>query len=190
MLGRLFLLFTLVPIAELYLLVTLGGLMGVWPTLALVAGTGFAGAWLARREGRRALASYQESLSKGQLPEDGIVSGLLLLAGAVMLITPGVLTDVFGLAMMVPPLRRGVASLVQKRLQKRIESGDVQVLSSGGVSFSAGFGGAGPGPFGAGQGGFGPGAGPSAGGIVDAEIVDAEVVEPSEAGSALRRRGE
>ena len=187
MLGRLFLLFTLVPIAELYLLVTLGGLMGVWPTLALVAGTGFAGAWLARREGRRALASYQESLSKGQLPEDGIVSGLLLLAGAVMLITPGVLTDVFGLAMMVPPLRRGVASLVQKRLQKRIESGEMQVLSSGGVSF----GGAGPGPFGPGQGGgFGPGFGPNAGGIVDAEVVDAEVVEPSEKGSALRRRDE
>lgn len=172
MFGRLFLLFTLVPLAELYLLVTLGGMMGVGPTIALVAATGFAGAWLAKREGRRAIASYQESLAKGKMPEDGIVSGLLILAGAVMLITPGVLTDVFGLAMMIPPLRRGVAGIIQGRMQKRIESGDIQVMSmgqGGGFSFQAG-----SSPFGA---GFGPqGRGPT-GVVVDAEVIEAEVVE-------------
>lgn len=160
MLGRLFLLFTLVPLAELYLLVTLGGLMGVGPTIALVAVTGMLGAALARREGRKALASYQEAMAKGQLPEEGIVSGLLILAGGVMLITPGVLTDIFGLSMMIPPVRRAAARLVKRRLQKRIASGDVQLhIASGG--FGVG---------GFGSGGFGPGAG--AGPIVDAELVD------------------
>ncbi|PRQ02625.1 FxsA family protein [Enhygromyxa salina] len=167
MLGRLFLLFTLVPLVELYLLVTLGGLMGAGPTIALVAVTGLLGSWLARREGRKAIASYREALSKGQLPEDGIVSGLLILAGGVMLITPGILTDVFGLAMMVPPVRRSVAELVKARLQKRIEGGDIQVMQIG-VGGLGGLGGSGMG----GGGGRGP--------FVDAEIVDVDARDSSE----------
>lgn len=164
MLGRLFLLFTLVPLAEIYLLVQLGGLMGVWPTIALVAVTGFVGAQLARREGRRALASYQEALAKGQLPEDGIVSGLLILAGGVMLITPGVITDAFGLAMMIPPVRRAMAKLVKARLNKRIESGQIQVMQIG----VGGLGGVASGGFGRSGGHAERGEGV----IIDAEIVD------------------
>ncbi len=172
MLGRLFLLFTLVPLAEIYLLVQLGGLMGVWPTIALVAVTGFVGAALARREGRRALASYQESLAKGQLPEEGIVSGLLILAGGVMLITPGVLTDVFGLAMMVPPIRRGAAKLVKARLQKRISAGQIQVMHIG----SGGFG----------VPGFDAGAERPEGVVVDAEVVETHA--QNDGLNALRKR--
>ena len=166
MLGRLFALFTLVPLLELYLLVTIGQYMGVGPTIALVAVTGMAGAALARREGRKALASYQAALAKGELPEDGILSGLLILAGGVMLITPGVLTDAFGLAMMVPPVRRGVAKLVKRRLQARIASGDVQVMhiGSGAVGFGA-------------EQARGPGSGPGSGSIVDVEVVDEQVDE-------------
>jgi UPF0716 protein FxsA len=166
-LGRLFLLFTLVPLVELYLLVNLGGLIGVWPTIAMVAVTGLVGAALAKREGRRALASYQEALANGQLPEEGIVSGLLILAGGVMLITPGVLTDVFGLAMMIPPIRRSVAKLVKDRLQKRISTGEISVMHLGAGGFAAG--GLGAGGFGA----QGDASGPGAGQVVDAEIIDA-----------------
>jgi UPF0716 protein FxsA len=157
-LGRLFLLFTLVPLAEIYLLVQLGALMGVWPTIALVCVTGFLGAALARREGRRALARYQEALAKAQLPEEGIVSGLLILVGGVLLIAPGVLTDLTGLALMIPPVRRGVAKRINARLQKRIGDGSIQVMhiGSGGFDLS----------------GFG-----SASGGQDGVIVDAEVVE-------------
>jgi len=172
-LGRLFLLFTLVPLAEIYLLVQLGGLMGVWPTIGLVAVTGFLGAALARREGRRALASYQEAMAKGQLPEEGIVSGLLILAGGVMLITPGVLTDVFGLAMMVPPVRRAMAKLVKARLQKRISAGQIQVMHIGAGGFG-GFAGS----------GFG-GAEPPEGVVVDAEVVDRR--EPNNRSLAPRK---
>ena len=159
MLGRLFALFTLVPLLELYLLVTIGQYMGVGPTIALVAVTGMAGAALARREGRKALASYQAALAKGELPEDGILSGLLILAGGVMLITPGVLTDAFGLAMMIPPVRRGVAKLVKRRLQARIASGDVQVMHIG------------PGSAGVGA-DEARGPGPGSGSIVDVEVID------------------
>lgn len=163
MLGRLFLLFTLVTLAEIYLLTTIGGALGVGPTVALVALTGFVGAWLARREGRKALASYQEALAKGELPADGIVSGLLILAGGVMLMTPGVLTDAFGLAMMIPPLRRSTAKLVKARLQKRLASGvadgSIKVVSFGSASF-----GRGPGFGGGGEGGE----------VVDVEVVDAK----------------
>lgn len=182
MLGRLFLLFTLVPLVEIFLLVQLGSLLGPWATVGLVAVTGLAGAALARREGRKALASYQAALAKAQLPEDGIVSGLLILAGGVMLITPGVLTDVFGLAMMVPPIRRAAAKLVKDRLQKRISSGSISVMQIGAGGFGmSGFGGAGfGGP------GFGSGAGQPEGVVVDAEIVDGR--EPNDDSGLPRKR--
>ena len=114
MLGRLFLLFTLVPLAELYLLIAIGGQVGVAPTIGLVALTGILGAWLAKREGRKALASYQEALTQGRMPEDGIVSGLLILVGGVLLIAPGILTDVTGLALMIPPDAAGALGMASE----------------------------------------------------------------------------
>ena len=167
MLGRLFLLFALILFVEIFVLVQLGGLMGIWPTIALVVITGMVGARLARREGRKALASYQAAITKGELPEEGIVSGLMILAGGVLLITPGVITDVFGLALMIPPVRRAAARVVKERMQKRIASGSIQMTDIGA--------GAVPG-FGPGLGGFAPGFGAGAEGpqgvVVDAEIVD------------------
>lgn len=148
-LGRLFLLFTLVPLVELWLLVQIGGMIGALPTIALVAATGMAGAWLVRREGRKALAEYQKAMAEARLPEDGILSGLLILLGGVMLITPGILTDLTGLALMIPPLRRAVARRLEQRLQTKLTqgvmSGNVRVISFGGASPFAGgdeFGGA------------------------------------------------
>jgi UPF0716 protein FxsA len=82
-LGRLFLLFTLVPLVELFLLIELGGVVGVLPTIGMIAVTGMLGAYLAKREGRKALASYQQALANGRMPEDGIVSALLILVGGV-----------------------------------------------------------------------------------------------------------
>jgi UPF0716 protein FxsA len=155
-------LFTLVPLVELYLLITIGGSVGVAPTIAMIALTGILGAWLAKREGRKTLASYQQAVTQGKLPEDGIVSGLLVLVGGVLLIAPGVLTDVVGLALMIPPFRRAVAKLITRRVEARIRSGELQVMHIG----------SGP--------GFGPGFGaPTEGngrapGVVDVEVIDVE----------------
>jgi UPF0716 protein FxsA len=141
-LGRLFLLFTLVPLVELWLLVQLGGVVGALPTIAMVAGAGFLGAWMVRREGRKALAQYQTAMAEGRLPEDGILSGLLILLGGILLITPGVLTDFAGLALMIPPVRRAVARRLEQRLQAKltqgVATGNVRVISFGGASPFAG----------------------------------------------------
>lgn len=159
MLGRLFLLFTLVPLAELYLLIAIGGQVGVVPTLALIGATGLLGAWLAKREGRKALANYRDALAEGRLPEDGIVSSLLILVGGVLLVAPGVLTDVMGLSLMIPPVRRAVARMIVKRAEAKIQTGELQVMELGPEAVNLG--GA---PF--------EGARDSGGGVVDVEVVD------------------
>lgn len=116
---RLFLLFTLVPLLELYLLLRLGDVMGFWPTVGLVITTGIVGAALAKREGLRVLRTWQTTLAQGRMPEEGLLSAVLVLVGGVLLVAPGVLTDVAGILLLVPPTRKIVATQVRKRLEVR-----------------------------------------------------------------------
>ena len=102
MLGKLLLLFTVIPVVELYLLITIGQNVGAGPTIALVLVTGFLGAWLARREGSRVLRSWQGSLARGEIPKEGVISSVLVLVGGVLLVTPGVVTDAMGLVLLLP----------------------------------------------------------------------------------------
>lgn len=120
-LGKLLLLFTVVPVVELYLLITIGQNLGAGATVAIVLTTGLLGAGLAKREGARVLRNWQESLERGQMPKEGVVSSLLVLVGGVLLVTPGVVTDVSGLLLLVPWSRRLVASVVRKRLEHRFQ---------------------------------------------------------------------
>lgn len=117
---KLFVLLTVVPLLELALLVVLGDLMGLAATLALVITTALAGAYLSKREGLRVLRSWQESLALGRLPTDAIMSGVLVLAGGIFLITPGVLTDALGILLLIPPTRRWIARRVERRLASRL----------------------------------------------------------------------
>ncbi len=121
MLGRLLLLFTLVPLVEVYLLVTLGGLLGPAATVGLVLVTGAVGAFLARHEGSRVLREWQSSVAQGELPEEGVVSSVLVLVGGVLLVTPGVLTDIVGLSLLIPPSRKAIAKVVKRRLEAKME---------------------------------------------------------------------
>ncbi|MBN1207894.1 MAG: FxsA family protein [Myxococcaceae bacterium] len=134
----LFLAFTVVPFLELYLLIGIGREVGVLPTIALVLVTGLLGASLARREGRRVLRSWQAATSQGRLPEDAILSGALVLVGGVLLVTPGVLTDVVGLLLLIPPTRRWIAARLRRALERRMQAGTLHVTSFG----FGGFGGA------------------------------------------------
>lgn len=120
MLGKLFLLFTLVPMLELYLLIAVGGAIGAPATIAIVLATGLLGAGLAKHEGTRVLRAWQRAMAKGEIPEEGVVSSLLVLVGGILLVTPGVLTDVLGLAMVVPYTRRAMVRLVQRRAAHRL----------------------------------------------------------------------
>lgn len=161
MLGKLLLLFTVIPVVELYLLITIGQNVGAGPTIALVLGTGFLGAWLARREGSRVLRSWQGSLARGELPKEGVVSSVLVLVGGVLLVTPGVVTDVMGLLLLLPWTRRWVAGAIRKRLEQRLAVQEV----AGDPSMFIGMGDA-----------FGMG-GPR-GSVIDVDVVEAEA--PSE----------
>lgn len=115
MIGRLFLLFTLVPLVELYLLVWLAGFIGFWPTLGIVMTTAGLGAFFAKREGLKVLRAWQRALAELRVPEEGLTSALLVLAAGIFLITPGVLTDLAGLLLLLPPVRRRVAAALERR---------------------------------------------------------------------------
>ena len=122
MLIRLILLFTVVPLVELSLLLRIGDWLGVGPTLGLVLGTGFLGAWLARREGVRAWTAVHEQLGKGQVPGRELLDAVLVLLAGVVLITPGILTDLAGFTLMSRPGRDWVAKRVRRRLEASVQT--------------------------------------------------------------------
>ncbi len=103
---QLLLLFTIIPLVELWLFVQFSGLFGFWTTFALVIGTGMAGAALARWQGWQALERVRTEMRQGMRPAQGIGDGVLIFAAGLLLITPGVLTDVLGLLLLIPPLRK------------------------------------------------------------------------------------
>lgn len=128
MLVKLFLLFTIVPALELYLLIQIGAHLGPLVTFALVVATGAIGASLARAEGLRVLRDWQRALAKGEVPQDGVVSSALVLFGGVLLITPGVLTDCVGLLLLIPSVRRPVAAMLMRQVERSIASGKLHVV--------------------------------------------------------------
>ena len=132
--GKLLLLFTVVPLVELYLLLYLGRVLGFWSTVAIVFVTGVAGATLAKRQGARVLANWRESLASGTMPEEGVLGGVLVLVGGVLLVTPGVFTDLVGLSLLVPVTRALWARAVRAWLERRIQQGDVTVMTMGSMS--------------------------------------------------------
>ncbi|MFZ1863984.1 MAG: FxsA family protein [Polyangiales bacterium] len=156
--GRLFLLFTVVPLVELYLLIAIGRILGPVPTIGLVLITGALGAWFARLEGARVIRRWQEAITRQEMPKEGVIDGFLIFVGGLLLITPGILTDVAGLCMVMPLTRRVIAGFVRAWFERQIAAGRVQVYASG---YNAG--------------GRGPG------GVID---VEGEVVERGEASSA------
>jgi UPF0716 protein FxsA len=127
--GRLFLLFTVVPLVELYLLIAIGRALGPIPTIGLVLLTGALGAWFARLEGAKVLRRWQQAMARQQLPKDGVIDGLLIFIGGLMLITPGILTDIAGLSMVMPLTRRVIAGFVRAWFERQIATGRVQVYA-------------------------------------------------------------
>ena len=127
MFVRLLLLFTLVPIVELALLIEIGQHLGVLPTVALVLITGALGAALARREGSQAFHRLRESIRLGSFPGEAILDGVLILVGGLLLLTPGVLTDVLGFSVLFPHTRYYIKLYLKEAIERRIRSGSVQV---------------------------------------------------------------
>ena len=131
--GKLLLLFVVVPIVEAILLSKIGAAIGWANTILLVIATGVVGAWLFRLEGGRAWRRWQQALATGKTPEDGVLGGLLLLLGGAFLITPGVVTDAVGLLLLLPPTRHALAKFLQPRIMKRFFTGPGVTRGEGGA---------------------------------------------------------
>ena len=127
MMGRLLLVFTVVPLVELYILIKIGSYIGGFNTIALVVVTAMLGAWLARLEGLRTLRQIQLSLSHGQIPAEELIDGVLILVGGIMLITPGVLTDLFALVLLIPFTRMYFKRWLRHRFDRIVSSGNVRL---------------------------------------------------------------
>ncbi len=128
MFVRLATLFILVPLLELYLLIQVGSHVGVEITIGIVVVTGLVGAWLARRQGLRVLREVQASLAVGDMPADALVDGLLILVAGAVLLTPGLLTDALGFALLIPGGRRVARRLIRRWLPTRITGLDPNVI--------------------------------------------------------------
>ena len=131
-LGRLALLFVIVPLLELALLIQMGQMVGFWPTIALVVFTGVTGAWLARTEGLRTMWKLRDDLANGRVPGQAIMDGMAVLAGGAFLLTPGILTDVVGFGLLFPTTRHAIQRRILARLERSIQEGEVQVRVAGG----------------------------------------------------------
>lgn len=130
MFVRLLLLFTVVPFVELLLLIELGRHVGLAPTLALVLATGVLGAALARWQGLATLRRVQTELDAGRLPAGPLVDGLLILVAGAVLLTPGLLTDLLGFALLVPATRAAVRRWVSRALRTRVQHDGHVVLDA------------------------------------------------------------
>ncbi|MDN3615428.1 FxsA family protein [Vibrio gallaecicus] len=130
----LLLLFIFVPIIEIGLFIQVGGFLGLWPTIALVLVTAFVGASLVRSQGIQTLMSVQGRLQQGEMPAQQILEGVMLAVAGVLLLTPGFMTDAFGMLVLLPAPRAIMAKkLMEKMVVKNMSGG----FHAGG---SAGFG--------------------------------------------------
>jgi UPF0716 protein FxsA len=127
-------LFIVVPIAELYVIVKVGELIGIWPTLALLLADALLGSWLLKHQGRSAWRRFNEALAARRFPGREVIDGALIIVGGTLLLTPGFITDVFGAFLLIPPTRA-----IARRLLKRFTVGRFMVV---------GMPGGGQGPFG------------------------------------------
>jgi UPF0716 protein FxsA len=117
MLWKLFLAFTIIPVSEIYVLIAIGGQIGILPSIGLVILTGIVGASLARSQGLQTLGRIRDSFQQGVVPGEELLNALLIAIAGIVLLTPGFLTDAAGLFLLIPATR----TLCREWLRRRIE---------------------------------------------------------------------
>jgi UPF0716 protein FxsA len=130
-------LFIVVPIAELYVIIKVGELIGLWPTLALLLADAILGSLLLRHQGRGAWRRFNEALAARRFPGKEVADGAMIVIGGTLLLAPGFITDIAGLILLVPPTRALVRRLFRSYFGRRF-------VVLGGIP-GGGFGGGGPG---------------------------------------------
>ena len=111
--------FILIPLAELAVLIAVGDWIGLVPTLILLLVVSVVGAWLAKREGLAAWRRLQLALAQGRMPTVEVTDGALILLAGALLLTPGFLSDVLGILLLLPPVRAVLRPLLVTALARR-----------------------------------------------------------------------
>jgi len=118
--GLVFLALLLVPIAEIYVLIQVGQVIGVWWTILLLIADSLLGSWLLRHEGGRAWTALRVALAEGRMPAKELADGILIVLGGTLMISPGFVTDAFGILAILPltrPLgRKALARFITRQL--------------------------------------------------------------------------
>lgn len=118
--GLVLLAFIALPILEIYVIIQVGQVIGAWWTILLLIADSIFGSWLLRREGRRAWQALQVALSEGRMPARELADGILIVVGGTLMISPGFVTDIFGMLAILPftrPIgRRVLAGFITRRL--------------------------------------------------------------------------
>ncbi|WFB47941.1 FxsA family protein [Vibrio coralliilyticus] len=122
----LLLMFIFVPIIEIGLFISVGGYLGLWPTIALVLITAFVGASLVRSQGLQTLMSVQNRLQQGELPAQQILEGVMLAVSGVLLLTPGFMTDALGMLVLLPAPRAAMAKYLMSKMTVQSVGGGFQ----------------------------------------------------------------
>jgi UPF0716 protein FxsA len=112
-------LFIVVPIVELYVIIQVGQLIGVWPTLALLLADALLGALLLRHQGRSAWRRFNAALAERRFPGREVADGVMIAVGGTLLLTPGFVTDVFGFLLLIPPTRALARRLLRGYVGRR-----------------------------------------------------------------------
>ena len=129
MFFKIVLLFVLVPIVEIVLLFDIGSAIGLNATLLIILLTGFLGAWISRMQGMIVLRQIQTEISQGVMPDAELIGGAIVFAGGILLLTPGIATDVVGFAVMVPFLRHKFQGWILRKFQDAVERGTFKIIS-------------------------------------------------------------
>ena len=116
-------LFVVVPIVELYVIIQIGQAIGVLPTIALLILDSVVGAALMRAQGRSAWRRFNHALAEGRMPAREVMDGALVIFGGALLLTPGFLSDILGLILLLPPTRAIVRTMLVRRFAGRVVAG-------------------------------------------------------------------
>jgi UPF0716 protein FxsA len=115
--------FILVPIAELYVIIKVGGAIGLVPTLVLLLADALLGSILLRYQGRAAWIRFNRALAEGRVPHKEVFDGVLVIMGGALLLTPGFLTDIVGLIFLIPPTRALIRAISARFVRRRLALG-------------------------------------------------------------------
>jgi len=128
MLLKLFLVFTLVPFLEIYLLIKIGYYVGAFNTVIVVIVTGLLGASLARHEGIRTMMRVRESVNRGEVPAEEMLDAVLIFIAGIVLLTPGFITDLAGIAILIPTTRTWLKRWLRRKFDQWISENRADII--------------------------------------------------------------